>query len=66
LTSAGCVGSVAELQIPYEQLRLLLEERTAELEVLRNRLEQRDAGLEVMRRNYQAQVGQAVSDSVDC
>lgn len=47
-----CVG----VQVPYEQLRLLLEERTSECEVLRNRLEQREASLEVMRRNYEGQV----------
>lgn len=52
----SCVSSVCT-QVPYEQLRLLLEERTSECEVLRNRLEQREASLEVMRRNYEAQVG---------
>lgn len=44
------------VQVPYEQLRLLLEERTSECEVLRNRLEQREASLEVTRKNYEAQV----------
>ncbi|KAF8064552.1 hypothetical protein HT031_003352 [Scenedesmus sp. PABB004] len=42
-------------QLPYEQLRLLLEERSSEAEVLRSRLEQREASLEVMRKNYEAQ-----------
>lgn len=44
------------LQLPYEQLRLLLEQRSSEVEVLRNRLDQREASLEAMRKNYEAQV----------
>lgn len=43
--------------MPYEQLRALLEERSAEVEVLRNKLEQREASLEVLRRNFEDQVG---------
>jgi hypothetical protein len=42
--------------VPYEQLRLLLEERSSELEVLRNRLEQRDASMDALRKMYEAQV----------
>ncbi len=38
------------------QLRIMLEERSTEVEVLRNRLEQRDASLQVLRRNYEEQV----------
>eukprot|EP00878_Enallax_costatus_P003415 GHUV01003625.1.p1 GENE.GHUV01003625.1~~GHUV01003625.1.p1 ORF type:complete len:1706 (+),score=714.87 GHUV01003625.1:54-5120(+) len=49
-------------EVPYEQLRLLLEERTSECEVLRNRLEQREASLEVMRRKYEAQAQRQDSD----
>lgn len=52
------------LQVPYEQLRLLLEERSAELEVLCNRLLQREASLEVMRRNFEQQVGGCWGDPV--
>jgi len=44
------------LQLPYEQLRLLLEQRSSEVEVLRNRLDQREATLEALRKNYDAQV----------
>jgi hypothetical protein len=43
-------------QVPYEQLRLLLEERSAEAEVLRTRLEQREASLEINRKHYEQQV----------
>jgi hypothetical protein len=43
-------------QVPYEQLRLLLEERSAEAEVLRTRLEQREASLEINRKHYELQV----------
>jgi hypothetical protein len=42
--------------VPYEQLRLLLEERSAEAEVLRTRLEQREASLEINRKHYEQQV----------
>lgn len=55
-------------QVPYEQLRLLLE-RTAELEAARGRLEQAAAGSDVMRRTYEAQVWQVamrVSDACAC
>jgi hypothetical protein len=44
------------LQVPYEQLRLLLEERSAEAEVLRTRLEQGEASLEINRKHYEQQV----------
>jgi hypothetical protein len=44
------------LQLPYEQLRLLLEQRSSEVEVLRNRLEQREASLEALKKNYESQV----------
>lgn len=47
------------LQLPYEQLRLLLEQRSSEVEVLRNRLEQREASLEALKKNYESQVGVA-------
>ncbi|WIA18956.1 hypothetical protein OEZ85_003625 [Tetradesmus obliquus] len=42
-------------EVPYEQLRLLLEERSAEAEVLRTRLEQREASLEINRKHYEQQ-----------
>lgn len=43
-------------QVPYEQLRLLLEERSAEAEVLRTRLQQREASLEINRKQHEQQV----------
>jgi hypothetical protein len=42
--------------LPYEQLRLLLEQRSSELEVLRNRLEQKEASLQALTKNHEAQV----------
>jgi hypothetical protein len=45
------------LQLPYEQLRLLLEQRSSEVEVLHNRLDQREASLEALKRHYDTQVG---------
>lgn len=45
------------LQLPYEQLRLLLEQRSSEVEVLRNRLEQWEASLDALKKNYESQVG---------
>lgn len=69
--STHCCGEVAlthrccvcccllVLQLPYEQLRLLLEQRSSEVEVLRNRMEQREASLEALKKNYESQVGLA-------
>jgi hypothetical protein len=37
-------------------LRLLLEQRSSEVEVLRNRLEQREASLDALKKNYDSQV----------
>lgn len=52
-----CASLLLLLQLPYEQLRLLLEQRSSEVEVLRNRLDQREASLEALKRNYDTQVG---------
>lgn len=47
------------LQLPYEQLRLLLEQRSSEVEVLRNRLEQREASLDALKKSHEAHVSPA-------
>lgn len=44
------------LQLPYEQLRLLLEQRSSEVEVLRNRVEQQKASLDALKKTYDSQV----------
>eukprot|EP00879_Flechtneria_rotunda_P017649 GHRR01018501.1.p1 GENE.GHRR01018501.1~~GHRR01018501.1.p1 ORF type:complete len:2335 (+),score=1054.13 GHRR01018501.1:417-7421(+) len=43
-------------EVPYEQLKLLLEERSSEVEVLQNRLEQKEASLQLVTRNHEAQL----------
>jgi hypothetical protein len=52
-----CASLFPLLQLPYEQLRLLLEQRSSEVEVLHNRLDQREASLEALKRHYDTQVG---------
>ncbi len=62
-----CLSSLSLLQLPYEQLRLLLEQRSSEVEVLRNRLDQREASLETLKKNYDMQVGKSErSTGVKC